>query len=151
MPKFSFLLIVICVGALQACTVWAEHPVKNWTDVTGGESLERNFWMEVKAKNWTELERHVAGNFISASVEGTRDKATALERLKQLQVEDYSLGDFQVEFSGQSVVLTYTLTLRGMSQGKPLPSEPRRMMSVWQKQKSGWAAIAHSTLGQPTN
>ena len=107
--------------------------------------------MEVKAKNWTELERHVAGNFISASVEGTRDKATAVERLKQLQVEEYSLGDFQVELNGQSLVVTYRLTLRGTSGGMPLPSEPRRMMSVWQQQKSGWVIIAHSTLGQSTN
>lgn len=151
MPKCSLVLILIGASVLQACTVWADHPVKNWTDVTGGESLERNFWMEVKAKNWTELERHVAGNFISASLEGTRDKATALAHLRLLEVEDFSLGDFQVEFSGQSVVVTYTLDLKGTSQGKPLPSEPRRMMTVWQQQKSGWVAIAHSTLGQPTN
>ena len=151
MPKFSVLLIVVCAGLLQACTVWGEHPVKNWTDVTGGESLERNFWREVKAKNWAELERHVAGNFVSASVEGTRDKAGALEHLKQLQVEDYSLGDFQVELNGQSLVVTYSLTLTGTSEGRPLPSGPRRMMSVWQQQKSGWVVIAHSTLGQPTN
>lgn len=151
MAKFSVVLLLVCAGLLQACTVWGEHAVKNWTDVTGGESLERNFWREVKAKNWAELERHVAGNFVSASVEGTRDKSAALEHLKQLQVEDYSLGDFQVELNGQSLVVTYSLTLKGTSEGRPLPSGPRRMMSVWQQQKSGWVAIAHSTLGQPTN
>ena len=151
MAKFSVVLLLVCAGLLQACTVWGEHAVKNWTDVTGGESLERNFWREVKAKNWAELERHLAGNFVSASVEGTRDKSAALEHLKQLQVEDYSLGDFQVELNGQSLVVIYSLTLRGTSEGRPLPSGPRRMMSVWQQQKSGWVAIAHSTLGQPTN
>jgi ketosteroid isomerase-like protein len=151
MAKFSVVLLLVCAGLLQACTVWGEHAVKNWTDVTGGESLERNFWREVKAKNWAELERHVAGNFVSASVEGTRDKSAALEHLKQLQVEDYSLGDFQVELNGQSLVVTYSLTLRGTSEGRPLPSGPRRMMTVWQQQKSGWVVIAHSTLGQPTN
>jgi hypothetical protein len=150
MSKYRLVLILIVAVGLQACTLWSEHPVKNWTDVTGGESLERNFWMEVKAKNWAELERHVAGNFIAASAAGTRDKATALERLRQLKVTDFSLGDFQVEFSGQSVVVTYTLTLQGSAQGSPLPSEPRRMMSVWQKQKSGWVIIAHSNLGPPT-
>jgi hypothetical protein len=151
MPRFSLALILACAGLLQACTVWGDHPVRNWTDVTGGESLERNFWMEVKAKNWTELEKHVAGNFISASADGTKDKATALEHLKQLQVDEYSVGDFQVELNGQSLVVTYSLTLTGTSAGTPLSSEPRRMMSVWQQQKSGWVIIAHSTLGKPTN
>jgi hypothetical protein len=151
MPRFSLALILACAGLLQACTVWGDHPVRNWTDVTGGESLERNFWMEVKAKNWTELEKHVAGNFISASTDGTKDKATALEHLKQLQVDEYSVGDFQVELNGQSLVVTYSLTLTGTSAGTPLASEPRRMMSVWQQQKSGWVIIAHSTLGKPTN
>jgi hypothetical protein len=151
MPRFSLALILACAGLLQACTVWGDHPVRNWTDVTGGESLERNFWMEVKAKNWTELEKHVAGNFISASTDGTKDKATALEHLKQLQVDEYSVGNFQVELNGQSLVVTYSLTLTGTSAGTPLASEPRRMMSVWQQQKSGWVIIAHSTLGKPTN
>ena len=151
MPKLSVLLIIICAGLFQACTVWGDHPVKNWTDVTGGESLERNFWMEVKAKNWAELQRHLAGNFVSASVAGTKDKSSALDHLKQLQVDEFSLGDFQVELNGQSLVVTYSLTLKGTSAGRPLPSEPRRMMSVWQQQKSGWVIIAHSTLGQPTN
>jgi hypothetical protein len=151
MPRFSLALILACAGLLQASTVWGDHPVRNWTDVTGGESLERNFWMEVKAKNWTELEKHVAGNFISASTDGTKDKATALEHLKQLQVDEYSVGDFQVELNGQSLVVTYSLTLTGTSAGTPLASEPRRMMSVWQQQKSGWVIIAHSTLGKPTN
>jgi ketosteroid isomerase-like protein len=151
MPKISLVVVLICAGAFQACTLWGEHPVKNWTDVTGGESLERNFWMEVKAKNWAELEKHVAGNFITASVAGTKDKAGALERLKQLQVDDFSIGDVQVEFNGESLVVTYGLTLKGSAGGSPLTGEPRRMMSVWQKQKSGWVIIAHSTLGQPTN
>jgi ketosteroid isomerase-like protein len=151
MTKFCLVVVLIFAGTFQACTLWAEHPVKNWTDVTGGESLERNFWMEVKAKNWTELEKHVAGNFITASVAGTRDKASALDRLKQLQVDDFSIGDIQVELNGESLVVTYSLTLKGSAGGTPLSGDPRRMMSVWQKQKSGWVIIAHSTLGQPTN
>jgi hypothetical protein len=151
MPKFSVLTILVCAGLLQACTVWGEHSVRNWTDVTGGESLERNFWREVKTKNWVELDRHLAGNFISASAEGTRDKAAAVARFKQLQLDEYSLGDFQVELNGQALVVTFTLTAKGTLEGKPLPSGPRRMMSVWQQQKSGWVIIAHSTLGPITN
>ena len=146
-------LFVIVVGAclLQACTVWGDRPVKAWSDVTGGESLEQNFWREVKAKNWAELERHLAGNFVSASSRGTRDRAATLEYLKQLQLDEYSLGDFQVELNGQALVVNYSLTARGMVEGRPLPSGAIHMMSVWQQQKAGWTLIAHSTIGPSGN
>ena len=151
MSKFLLFLIAVSACLLQACTVWGDRPVKAWTDVTGGESLERNFWREVKDRNWTELERHLAGNFISASVRGTRDRAATLEYLKQLQLEEYTLGDFQVELNGQALVVNYSLTAKGTIEGKPLPPGPIRMMSVWQQQKAGWTAIAHSTVGTAGN
>ena len=131
--------------------MWGDRPVKTWSDVTGGESLERNFWREVKAKNWTELERHLAGNFVSVSTRGTRDRAATVEYLKQLQLDEYSLGDFQVELNGQALVVNYSLTATGTIEGRPLPAGPVRMMSVWQQQKSGWTAIAHSTIGTSAN
>ena len=151
MRKFWLFAIVIGAGLLQACTVSGDRPVKTWSDVTGGESLERNFWREVKAKNWTELERHLAGNFVSASTRGTRDRAATVEYLKQLQLDEYSLGDFQVELNGQALVVNYSLTATGTIEGRPLPAGPVRMMSVWQQQKSGWTAIAHSTIGTSAN
>jgi hypothetical protein len=75
------------------------------------------------------------------------DRTAALEHLRQLQLEDYSLGDFQVELNAQTLVVTYSVTMRGSSGGQPLPSAPVRMMSVWQQQKSGWVMIAHSVIG----
>jgi len=36
-------------------------------------------------------------------------------------------------------VVTYTIALHGTS--------PERRMTVWQQQKKGWMAIAHSVLG----
>jgi hypothetical protein len=146
----SLLIAVLVCGAmvLEGCSVWREHAVSNWTDVTGGESLERNFWKEVKAKNWNELSRHLAGNYISVTAEeGRMDRAAALEHFKPLQLDDYSLGDFQVELNGQTLVVTYTITMRGSYGGQPLPSVPIRMMTVWEQQNAGWMAIAHSVTG----
>ncbi|HTR67275.1 MAG TPA: nuclear transport factor 2 family protein [Terriglobales bacterium] len=149
MPKFSRLLPLLCLALLAGCTVWGEHPVKHWTDVTGGESLERNFWLEVKAHNWTELERHIAGNYVWMSPEGSLDKAAALDHLKQLQLNDYSLGNFRVELNGSTVVVTYTIAMQGSFNGQPVPNTPVQMMSVWQHEKAGWQAIAHTTVVPP--
>jgi len=127
--------------------MWREHSVNTWADATGGEGLERSFWKEVKEKNWIELERHIAGNYISIAPGVQLDRAAALEHLRQLQLDEYSLGDFQVELNGQTMVVIYNVTMRGSSGGHPLPNVPLRMMSVWQRQKSGWVTIAHSVIG----
>ena len=145
-----FLLSALLL--LPGCTVWREHPGSNkWTDATGGEGLERSFWKEVKDKKWNELEHHMAGNFIAVSPEqGRLDKADAIAHLQQLQLEDYTLGDIQTELNSDTFVVSYTVAMRGTMAGQPLPSEPVRMMTVWQKQKAGWMAIAHSVLGAET-
>jgi hypothetical protein len=130
---------------LSSCNVWRERPVVNsWNQTTGGESLERSFWKEVHDKHWTELSRHLGGNYISITPSGRFDRTQALERLQQIQLADYSLGDFQVELNGNTLVVTYTLSARGTFAGKPFPQDPVRIMSVWQQQKAGWMKIAHT-------
>lgn len=147
--RTAIFVLLIALLLLSGCTVWREHPGSSkWTDATGGEGLERSFWKEVKDKKWNELERHMAGNFIAVSPEqGRLDKAAALAQLQQLQLDDYALGDVQSEMNSDTFVVSYTVALRGTMAGRPLPSEPVRMMTVWQKQKAGWMAIAHSVLG----
>lgn len=146
-PAIFVLLAALLL--LPACTVWREHPASNkWTDATGGEGLERSFWREVKDKRWNELEHHLASNYMAVSPEdGRLDKAAALAHLQQLQLDDYTLGDVQTEMNSDTFIVSYTLTLRGTFAGQPLPSAPARMMTVWQKQKAGWMALAHSVLG----
>ena len=146
-PAIFFLLTALLL--LPGCTMWREHPGSSkWTDATGGEGLERSFWRQVKDKRWNELEHHLAGNYIVVSPEqGRLDKAAALAHLQQLQLDDYTLGDVQTELNSDTFVVSYTIAMRGTIGGQPLPSEPVRMMTVWQKQKAGWMAIAHSVLG----
>ena len=140
-------LLVILVF-LEACTVWGEHPVRHWADATGGEGLERNFWKEVKAKNWNELDRHLAGNYISFTPEeGRMDRAATVAHLQQLQLDEFSLGNFESELNGRTLVVTYSITMRGSFAGQPLPAAPVRMMTVWQEQNAGWMAIAHTVVG----
>jgi hypothetical protein len=144
------VLVLLCaVVLLQACTLWREHKVvNNWLDATGGEGLERSFWKDVKAKNWNELERHIASNYVSFTPEeGRLDRAAMLQHLQPLQLDDYSLGDFQIELNTATLVVTYTITMRGTFAGGALPTKPVRMMTVWQQQKKGWMAIAHSVIG----
>ncbi len=140
---FTMLLLVIC---LSGCTVWRDKKPTAWTDITGGESMERVFWRQVKAKDWAGVEQHLAGNYVFASPSGVYDAAEAIERWKQTELDDYSLGDFNVQLSGNSYIVTYTATVRGKRAGQPLPSGPFRAMTIWQQVARNWVAIAHSVM-----
>jgi hypothetical protein len=147
--RLAIFVLLAATLLLQACTLWREHPASSkWTDATGGEGLERSFWKEVKDKKWSELEHHIASNYVAVSPQGGRlDKTAALAQIQELQLDDYTLGEVQGEMNSDTFVVTYTVAMRGTFGGQPLPSEPLRMMTVWQKQSAGWMAIAHSVLG----
>jgi len=148
-------LAVVMLSATMlfaGCTMWREHQISNFNDATGGEGLERSFWKEVQHKRWNEVERHLASNYVSVTPEeGRFDRAAFLAHLQQLQLDEYTLGDLQTELNTDTLVVTYAITLRGKFAGQPLPAEPVRMMTIWQKQKSGWLAIAHSVQGTDKN
>src|SRR5919108_5530272 len=109
----ALVLSVMYVLFWCGCTMWREHKPHAWTDVTGGESLERVFWRQLKEKNWPQVESHLAGTYVLLTPQGTLDRAAAIERWKQLELQDYSLGDFRVELNGNTYVVSYTLTIRG--------------------------------------
>jgi uncharacterized protein DUF4440 len=141
------LALFAAVAITSSCTLWSDKPARTFSQTTGGENLERVFWRQVKAKNWKEVGYSLASNFVAVTPTGQLDRAAALERLKELELKEYSLGDFRSELNGNTFVVTYTLTLRGKRNGEPLPEAPQRMMAVWQQQQKGWVEIAHSTLG----
>jgi len=144
------LMLALMVGliAAPACTVYREHPAQSFAEATGGESLERVFWKSVAAGNWTEIERTLASNYAGVAPGGTLDRAAALDQYRRWQLKDYSLGDLKTEMNGSTIVVTYTITLKGTSGSEPLPAGPQHMMTVWQQQKAGWVEIAHS-VSQP--
>jgi hypothetical protein len=146
MRERSAAVLVLC-AALCACTVWRDRPAKSVADATGGEGLVRAFWREVKDKRWADVEKHLASNFVDVTASGTRDRAATLEYLKQLKLEDYSLGNLQTELNGDTFVVTYTLILRARSTAQTPPEGAQRILTVWQQQKGGWVEIAQSSAG----
>ncbi len=94
------------------------------------------------------MEQHLASNYVLATPEeGRLDRAAALAHLEQVRLDEFTLGDLQTELNTDTLIVTYAITLRGTFSGQPLPSDPVRMMTVWQKQKAGWMQIAHSVMG----
>jgi hypothetical protein len=152
--KLALMCGLICVVvSASACTFYGERPARSLAEATGGEGLERVFWKNVQTANWVEVERALASNFSGMTPTGALDRDATLAQYRQWQLKDYSLGDVKTELNGTTIVVTYTLTLNGTagngaSGAQPLPSAPQHMMTVWQQQKKGWIAIAHS-VSQP--
>ncbi len=145
-------VLMFALTLAPACTFYGEHPARALSEATGGEGLERVFWKEVQAANWVEVERALASNYSGTTSAGTLDRSATLEQYRQWQLKDYALGDLKTEMNGNTIVVTYTVTLNGSLNGtggsQPLPSVPQHMMTVWQQQKTGWVAIAHSVSQQ---
>ena len=120
--------------------MWEQKQSTAWSSATGAEQFERLLWQEIKAKNWTEVERRLAPAFVEVTANGVRDRAQTLERLRALEVADYSLGELEVRPNGNDMVVAYSITLRATSGGETT----LHMMTVWQQVKGGWIAISHS-------
>ena len=147
-PLLLSLMLGLILMVAPACTFYGVHPARAMAEATGGEGLERMFWKELAAANWVEVERSLASNYVGTTPSGTLDRAATLEQYRQWKVKDYSLGDLNTEMNGNTIVVTYTITLNGSAGAQALPSMPQHMMTVWQQQKRGWIAIAHS-VSQP--
>jgi hypothetical protein len=151
-----FVLMYVLILALTlapACTFYGDHPARTLSEATGGEGLERVFWKHVQAANWVEVDRALASNYAGVTPGGTFDRSATLEQYRGWQLKDYALGDLKTELNGTTIVVTYTITLHGVSSSgtggsQPLPSAPQHMMTVWQQQKAGWVVIAHSVSQQ---
>jgi|SRR5579864_1339322 len=128
---------------LLGCSVWTPKP-SAWSNATGGEQFERLWWQSVKAKDWPDVEARMASGYVAQSANGTQTKTDSVSRLKQLDISDLSLANVDVHPAGDSLVVTYSLELRGTLAGQPLSLSHAPMMTVWQQQKRGWVAVAHS-------
>jgi len=152
-PVSLILMLTVALMLMTACTFYGDHPARALSEATGGEGLERVVWKDVQAANWVEVERALASNYSGVTPGGTLDRSATLEQYRQWQLKDYALGDLRTELNGNTIVVTYTLTLNGSLNGtsgsQSLPSAPQHMMTVWQEQKKGWVAIAHSVSPQP--
>ena len=141
--RVASILLLVCL-TLPLASCWEEKQPVTWKQATGPEAYEKLFWDEVKAKNWPEVERHLGATFVAIDAEGTHDRDATMALFKQLELQDYSLGELKATPNGADMMVTYTMVMRGTYKGQPLPPTPFRMMTVWQQVKGGWIAVAHA-------
>ncbi|HEX3321491.1 MAG TPA: nuclear transport factor 2 family protein [Terriglobales bacterium] len=147
MRGFAQLFLITISILLTSCTLFKERPAKTFHDATGGEGLERVFWTNVKNKKWQDLDRVISSNFVATLPDNQLGRDEWFNRIKQMELQEFSIGELRVELHGTTMVVTYQITLNGKQAGQPLAANSLRRMSVWQQQKSGWVLIAQSSSG----
>lgn len=147
MARILLSLGLMAALPLAACTMYGAHPVQTFSDATGGEGFEKAFWRDIQKQDWKELDRHLASNFVLVTGTERLERGAAFDRLQHMHILEYSIGELTSEMSGDTFVVSYTITLQGSVQGQGFPDQPQRCMTVWHQEKSGWLAIAHTELG----
>jgi hypothetical protein len=143
--RFAVLVIAVLMLGTTSCTMWGEKKLNSWKTVTAGEELTRLYWQEVKQKNWTELSNHTSATVVGLTPHGTLDRDGLMAHMKKMDISDFQIGEVQTQPSGEHLLVTYTLAVRGTIDGHPLPST-MRFMSVWQLLKSGWVLVAQTAI-----
>lgn len=142
----SVLVVAVLALVLAGTSCWEEKQPATWKTAAGPEAYEKLFWQAVKEKDWAMVERRLAATFVAVDAEGTHDRAETMALFRQLDLQDFSLGELKSAPNGSDMMVTYTIVMRGTYKGQPIPNTPFRMLSVWQQVKGGWIAVAHADV-----
>ena len=133
----SFFLSAVCLRA-------QETPAA--PSASEGEKLEKEMAANIKAKNWNAVESKIADGFQSVHPDGPRDRAGEIALLKKMNFGDFALSNFKSTVVGDNIVVTFTMTVAQIIDGKQLPPKPAYRSSVWKKDAAGWQWISHANL-----
>lgn len=110
-----------------------------------GEAFERQMWQDIKERNWSDLSNRIAPYFQAVQFDGARNKDQYMNRVKALDIGDFTLHNFKVTEGSGVIVVTYNISVSETIEGNRLTSSAMRM-SVWQKKRDNWQWIAHAIL-----
>ena len=138
------LAVVLCFILSAICLRAEETPAA--ARASEGERLERQMAADIKAKNWNAVESRIADGFQSVHPDGPRDRAGEIALLRKMNFGDFTLSNFKSTVVGDNIVVTFTMTVAQIIDGKQLPPKPAYRLSVWKKGAAGWQWISHANF-----
>ncbi len=111
-----------------------------------GETLVRDLWKDIAEGNLNKVEQSMAPEFQSVHEDIARNKTEELELLKNAQLGEYELTDFEVTQTDTMILVTYRAMVEEMIAGNYLPARTTMRLSLWVKTGEGWKWAAHANL-----
>jgi hypothetical protein len=136
MMTVVFLLVCQSGAIAQECT----------TELNLGEDLVRKLWNDFKTQNISALEKKIAPGFQSIHEDGARDAKAELNLLKELNLDEYTLSNFEVTQVGPAIIVSYFVSVEETIEGKRLSTKPAARLTIFLKTDSDWEWIAHANL-----
>jgi hypothetical protein len=111
------------------------------SDIT---AQEKQIWDKIKSKDSAGFAGMLADDFIYIAADGVYDKAGTVDGVKNLELTDLTLSDWKVvKLDKDAAAVTYTVSMKGTSNGQPIPDKPLRASSVWVKRGDKWVGVYH--------
>lgn len=136
-------MIRLAITTLSALTIFQ---VPLFAEVSLGEKLETQMWEDMKHRNYTAVEDKIAKEFQSIHTFGALARAAEINLIKDLYLGTYEISNVNVTEIGDTIVITYLISVREKIDNKQLSSAPAPRLSVWKKIDNKWQWIAHANL-----
>ena len=105
---------------------------------------EKQIWDALKNKDYDGFAAMLADDQLEVFSSAVNDKAQSVNDVKSLVLTDATLSDWKVVvIDKDAAVVTYTVSAKGTSGGKPLDPKPARASSAWVNRGGKWLAIYH--------
>lgn len=111
-----------------------------------GEKLETQMWENMLHRNFTDVEKSIADQFQSVHTFGALGRNEEIELIKNLYLGSYKISDVKVTENGDTLVVTYLISVQEKIENKNLSAKPAPRLSVWQKINDRWMWITHANL-----
>jgi ketosteroid isomerase-like protein len=142
--KSRAYIIALIPLILCGCTMWRAKAKPGWSAATSADQYERLMWEAIQEQDYPQVERHLSATFVQSRPTGTLDRATVLQQIRLMRITSFEMSDVQTAPAGNDTIVTYMLVLHGTIESSALPSEPMRVMAIWQTTSHGWMAVAQS-------
>lgn len=117
---------------------------------TGGDvssniiSQEKQVYDAIKSKNSDGFGAMLADDFILVVDNGIHNKAETVKYVQGFDVTDTTLADWKVlMLDKDAAVVYYNETMKGTSNGQPMPTTPFRASTAWVNRNGKWVAVFH--------
>lgn len=107
-------------------------------------SQEKQIYDAIKSKNSDSFGSMLADDFILIADDGIHNKADTIKVVQGFNVTDTTLSDWKVlMLDKDAAVVYYSATMKGTSNGQPMPGTPARASSAWVNRGGKWVAVYH--------
>ena len=140
--KLVVIMSVVFLVISQSGVIAQERTI----ELNLGEDLVRELWKDFKTQNISALKKKIAPGFQSIHADGASGAEAELKLLKELNLGEYTLSNFEVTEVGPAIIVSYFVSVEETIEGKRLSTEPAARLSIFLKTDSGWQWIAHANL-----